>query len=151
MYSFYQQYWLQAISHLSEGITILWFSTMIYITNIFVALLEHWQASCWEPVCSFRESLFTLETWLLEMSFLALSPAGCSAFGEVCSNVTVLVWIFLLFYLYAYNVRRGDISKVIHGCWEMVYFGASQKDLDNSVTVLGDCLFKLLSCNLHSV
>lgn len=73
----------------------------------------------------------------LRDQLLVLSPAGCSAFGEVCSSVTVdvLVWIFLLFYLYAYNVRRGDISKVIHGSWEMVYFGASQKGLDNSVKV----------------
>lgn len=96
MYSFYQHYWLCAISHLSRGTAILWFSTMIYITNVCVSLLEHWQASCWEPVCNFRESLFTLKTTLRDQ-LLVLSPVAGSPFGEVCSSVTVDVLLFGFF------------------------------------------------------
>lgn len=98
------------------------------------------------PSLQFQRILLYNGNLTLRDLLLALSPADCSAFGEVCSSVTVdvLVWNFLLFYLYAYNVKRGDISKVIHGSWEVVYFGASQKSLDNSVTVFWEIVY--LNC-----
>lgn len=84
-----------------------------------------------------RITLYTGNLTLRDQ-LLVLSPVAGSPFGEVCSSVTVdvlLFGVFLMFHLCAYNVRTGDISKVIHGCWEVVCFGASQKGLDNSVTV----------------